>query len=210
MKNCIFGRKHSNMNDSQKVDAFIAKQTKWKDKLQQLRALFQKTELKEEVKWGKPTYTLDGKLVAAIADFKNHMALWFHQGIFLKDKHHKLVNAQEGVTKALRQWRFEEEDEIDSILILHYIEEAIANAKAGKEMKPVKKKEVSTPEILKNAMAKDSILKESYNKLTPGRQREYAEYIGEAKREATQQIRLKKCSEMIKQGVGVHDKYKNC
>lgn len=198
------------MTDSQKVDAFLAKQTKWKEKLQQLREVFQKTELKEEVKWGKPTYTLDGKMVAAMADFKNHMALWFHQGVFLKDKHNKLINAQEGITKALRQWRFEEEDEIDSELILQYIEEAIVNAKAGKEIKPVKKKEVSIPDIFRNAMAKDKILKESYNNLTPGKQREYAEYIGEAKREVTQQNRLEKCSGMIKQGVGLHDKYKNC
>jgi uncharacterized protein YdeI (YjbR/CyaY-like superfamily) len=74
-------------------------------------------------------------------------------------------------------------------------------------MKPVKKKEVSIPDIFKDAMAKDKILKESYKKLTPDRQREYAEYIGEAKREATQQSRLKKCGDMIKQGIGLHDKY---
>ena len=98
-------KKQSKRDDSQKIDAFIAKQTKWKEKLQQLRAVFQKTELKEEVKWGKPTYTLNGKMVAAMADFKNHIALWFHQGVFLKDKQKKLINAQEGVTKALRQWR---------------------------------------------------------------------------------------------------------
>lgn len=196
------------MTDSQKVDAFIAKQTKWKEKLQQLRAVFQKTELKEEVKWGKPTYTLNGKMVAAMADFKNHMALWFHQGVFLKDKQNKLINAQEGVTKALRQWRFEEEDEIDSALVLEYINEAIANAAAGKEIKPVKKMEVSIPSILKNAFANDKNLQKSFNDLTPGRQREYAEYIGDAKREATQQNRLEKCSEMIKRGVGLNDKYK--
>lgn len=198
------------MNDSQKVDAFIATRTKWKEKLIQLRTVFQKTELKEEVKWGKPTYTIDGKMVVAMSDFKNHMALWFHQGVFLKDPQNKLINAQEGVTKALRQWRFEEDDKIEPKIVLKYVEEAIANAKAGKEMKPVKKKKVIIPEIFKNAMAKDKLLKESYNKLTPGRQREYAEHISEAKREATQQSRLEKCSKMIKQGVGLHDKYKNC
>lgn len=196
------------MTDSQKVDSFIENQKQWKEKLQQLREVFQKTELKEEVKWGKPTYTLNGKMVAAMADFKNHMALWFHQGVFLKDKHKKLINAQEGVTKALRQWRFEKEDTIDSKLVLEYIEEAIANSKAGKELKKAVKKNVSIPEILKKVLEGDTILKESYQKLTPGKQREYAEYIGEAKREATQQSRLEKCSEMIKQGVGLHDKYK--
>lgn len=198
------------MTDSQKVDAFIAKQTKWKEKLQQLRTVFKKTELKEEVKWGKPTYTLDGKMVAAMADFKNHMALWFHQGVFLKDKHKKLINAQEGVTKALRQWRFEEEDEIDSNLVLEYIKEAIANASAGKEVKKAVKKEVSIPQIFKCALAEDIDFQKSFESLTPGKQREYAQYIGEAKREATQESRLKKCRELIKKGVGLNDKYKNC
>jgi uncharacterized protein YdeI (YjbR/CyaY-like superfamily) len=198
------------MDDSQKIDAFIAKQTKWKEKLQQLRAVFQKTELKEEVKWGKPTYTLDGKLVAAMADFKNHMALWFHQGVFLKDKHKKLINAQEGVTKALRQWRFEEEDEIDSALVLEYVNEAIANSKAGKELKKSPKKPVEIPSLLKEAFKSDKQLSETFSALSPSCQREYAEYIAEAKQEKTKLSRLEKCIPMIKDKKGLHDKYKNC
>ena len=121
---------------------------KWKEELQMLREIILQTELKEEVKWGKPTYTLDGKLVVGMADFKNHMALWFHQGLFLKDKHQKLINAQEGVTKALRQWRFEKGDEIDPDIVMEYVEEAIANCKAGKELKPLRKKEVVIPPLL--------------------------------------------------------------
>lgn len=39
------------MTDSEKVNIFIHKQTKWKDKLQLLRSVIQQTELKEEVKW---------------------------------------------------------------------------------------------------------------------------------------------------------------
>ncbi len=203
-------KKTKSMTDSQKVDAYIAKQTKWKEKLQQLRVLFKNTELTEEVKWGKPTYTLNGKMVAAMSDFKNHMALWFHQGVFLMDKQEKLINAQEGVTKALRQWRFEEEDEIDSTLVLEYINEAIANSKAGKELKKAVKKEVSLPEIFQKALSEDKNLQKSFYALTPGRQREYAEYIDEAKREVTQQTRLEKSRELIKMGVGLNDKYRNC
>ncbi|MEM0517058.1 YdeI/OmpD-associated family protein [Aequorivita flava] len=169
-----------------------------------------KTELKEKLKWGKPTYTLNGKLIVGMAEFKNHMALWFHQGVFLKDPHHKLINAQEGVTKALRQWRIEPDDTIDSKIVLEYVEEAIANSKAGKEVKPVRGKSVVIPEILKNAFENDATLKANFQKLTPGKQREYSQYIAEAKREATQQSRLQKSIPMIKKGVGLHDKYKNC
>ena len=197
------------MTDSQKVDAFIAKQTKWKEKLQQLRVVFQKTELKEEVKWGKPTYTLNGKMVAAMAEFKNHLALWFHQGVFLKDKHKKLINAQVGVTKALRQWRFEEEDEIDSKLVLEYINEAIANSKAGKELKKSPKKPVEIPSLLKDAFKSDKQLFEKFSALSPSCQREYAENIAEAKQEKTKLRRLEKCIPMIKEKKGLNDKYKN-
>ena len=198
------------MNDSKRVDDFIYKQTKWKEELQMLREIILQTELKEEVKWGKPTYTLDGKLVVGMADFKNHMALWFHQGLFLKDKHQKLINAQEGVTKALRQWRFEKGDEIDPDIVMEYVEEAIANCKAGKELKPLRKKEVVIPPLLEDAFKKDVTLKKHFQKLTPGKQREYAQHIAHAKREVTQQGRLEKCIPMIKNGVGLHDKYKNC
>ena len=198
------------MTDSAKVDVFIEKQTQWKKKLQQLREIILKTELKEEVKWGKPTYTLNGKMIVGMAEFKNHMALWFHQGVFLKDPHNKLVNAQEGVTKALRQWRIEPEDEIDTKIVLEYVKEAIANSKAGKELKPVRKKGVSIPPLLKQAFDNDDKLKECFNKLTAGKQREYAEYIAQAKREQTQQSRLEKCIPMIHKGGGLHDKYKNC
>lgn len=196
------------MTDSQKIDAFIAKQTKWKEKLEKLREILLQTDLKEELKWGKPTYTLNGKLVVGMAEFKNHMALWFHQGVFLKDKHNKLINAKEA--KALRQWRFEENDKIEQKIVLEYVGEAIANCKAGKELKPVQKKGVSIPPLLDEAFKKDTTLKEHFQKLTPGKQREYAEYITEAKQEKTKLSRLEKCMPMIKNGVGLHDKYKNC
>ena len=47
-----------------------------------------------------------------------------------KDKQKKLINAQEGVTKALRQWRFSSVDEIVPELIKAYIHEAINNQQA--------------------------------------------------------------------------------
>ena len=198
------------MNDSQKVDLYIDKHAKWSQKLTAIREVFHNTELLEEVKWGSPTYTLNGKLVAGIAAFKNHMAIWFHQGVFLKDEHGKLVNAQEGKTKALRQWRIEEGDSINSMMVSNYIQEAIENCIAGKEIKPERKKGVVIPSLLQKAFNKDASLKSHFEQLSPGKQREYANHISEAKREATKVSRLEKCSPMIKAGVGLHDKYKNC
>ena len=198
------------MTDSEKVSAYIDKHQRWGSQLQQLRNIFQQSDLLEEVKWGSPTYTMNGKLVAGYAAFKNHYAIWFHQGVFLKDPNKKLINAQEGKTKALRQWKFTEGDAINDEMVLKYIREATENSLAGKELKPQKKKSVALPEIMKQAMAKDTTFKSAFEKLTPGRQREYSEYIGSAKREATQLSRMEKITPMILEGKGLNDQYRNC
>ncbi len=198
------------MTTVKKVSDYIKKHERWSEQLTQLREIFQRTELLEEVKWGSPTYTLNGKIIAGLGAFKNHFGIWCHQGVFLKDRHNKLVNAQEGKTKALRQWKFVEGDPIEPEIVAQYIQEAIENSLAGKEVKPERKKGVVIPELLKQAIAGNPKLKEAFHALTPGKQREYAEYIGSAKREATKESRLEKISPMILEGIGLYDKYKNC
>ena len=75
------------MTDSKKIDNYIERHSKWSNELTTLRRIFNKTELQEEVKWSVPAYTINGSLVAGLGAFKNHYAIWFHQGFFLKDKH---------------------------------------------------------------------------------------------------------------------------
>lgn len=198
------------MTEAKKIDAYIKKHAQWSNELTEIRTIFGSTELKEEVKWGSPTYTHDGKLIAGMAAFKNHLGIWFHQGVFLKDTKKKLINAQEGVTRALRQWRLEKGDTIEGDLILSYIEEAIQNSIEGKEIKPQRKSGVNIPPILQSALKQDTKLESAFKGLTPGKQREYADHVGSAKREETRISRLEKSIPMIMEGKGLHDKYKNC
>lgn len=198
------------MREADKLAAFFERQFQWKIELEELRRIFKQTELEEEIKWGCPTYTLDGKLVAGFAAFKNHYAIWFYQGIFLKDAHQKLHNAQEGKTKALRQWKFIKGDPLPQAIILAYIQESIENTKAGKQLKPTRSKTVVIPPILKNTLAADKALESSFQSLTPGRQKEYAVYIESAKKEETQKSRIASIIPLILRGSGLNDKYKNC
>ena len=199
------------MSVSEKVEHYIAKHPKWSATLHELRAILNSTELTEAVKWGAPAYLLDKKILVGLGAFKNHMGIWFHQGVFLKYAANKLMNAQEEKTKAMRQWRFVEGDVVDKKLVLQYLEETIANCKAGKEIKPVRaKKTLPLPEMLQVTFTKNSDFKKAFDTLTPGKQREYVEHIATAKREATQHSRLEKIIPMVKEGKGLHDKYKNC
>jgi uncharacterized protein YdeI (YjbR/CyaY-like superfamily) len=179
----------------------------WIEELELLRAILVKTQLEVATKWGGEVYTFNGKNVVGIGGFKNYFTIWFFNGVFLQDPKKVLVNAQEGVTKALRQWRFYSKDDIDEKLILTYIHEAIENEKLGKKLAPVKKETILSDFFQKELHA-DLELKKGFEKLTPGRQREYLEYIDTAKREETKIARMDKIKPMIISGFGLHDKYK--
>ena len=96
----------------------------WATELEILQDIISKTNLVETIKWGMSVYTYNGKNIVGITGFKNHFAIWFYKGVDLKDNGKVLVNAQEGITKSLRQWRFTSKSEINEKLILEYIEEA--------------------------------------------------------------------------------------
>lgn len=195
------------MADKKTVDEFISKSPKWKKGLTHLRNLVSQTELEETIKWGQPTYTINNKNVLAIGAFKEHFGIWFFNGALLNDPDGHLHNAQEGKTKALRQMQFSSFDEMDDKMIKGFIHQAIGNQKAGKEVKIDINREANIPPLLDKAFSEDKSLKSHFDKLTPGRQREYAEYITTAKQDTTKQRRLDKIIPMIKKGVGMNDKY---
>ncbi len=189
------------------VEEYFDDNPEYRAELEQLRSILNSTELVETVKWGIPTYTINNKNVAGIGAFKSYVGVWFFNGVFMKDPAKKLINAQEGKTKGMRQWRFENATEIDEKLIVSYLEEAIQNQKDGKEVKP-EKKPLIIPDELKEALASDAQLSELFDQLSLTNRRDYAEHIAEAKREETKQKRLEKIIPMIREGVGLNDKYK--
>jgi uncharacterized protein YdeI (YjbR/CyaY-like superfamily) len=198
------------MKRAASVEEYITSGGDWKESLALLRKLFESTILEETVKWGMPVYTLNNKNVAGFSAFKSWCGIWFYQGVFLKDEEGVLINAQEGTTKALRQWRFKSSQEIKNHrdAILAYLEEAIRNQEKGKEIKPDRNKPLEIPGELERAFSHDPALKDIFNLLSLSKRREYAEHVGSAKREETRQQRLEKVIPMIFEGIGLSDKYR--
>ena len=198
------------MSKINSVEEYIEANSHFSEALILLREIITSTELDETLKWSAPVYTINNKNVLGLGAFKNHFGIWFFNGVFLKDEKQLLTNAQEK-TKALRQMRFESFSEIDKNTVLVYVKEAIENQILGKELKPEKKgKTIIIPKELNDVFKKDTLLKDSFQNLTPFKQREYADYIDTAKRVETKQARLEKIIPMIFKGIGLNDKYKNC
>jgi uncharacterized protein YdeI (YjbR/CyaY-like superfamily) len=193
-----------------KVDEYIGKKANdWqRPLLETFRKCMLDCGLKEEIKWGAPTYTHHGN-VAGFSAFKNHCGIWFFEGAILKDKAKVLLNAQKGKTQALRQWRFVEGDSVDEKLMKEYISEAALNMEKGVKTRK-KNVEVVLPDLLKHALDSEPETMKLFHSLAPSKRRDYAEHISGAKQEATQLRRLEKSMRLIREGKGLHDKYKNC
>lgn len=186
----------------------LLNEEKWIEELLLIKSIIEKAALEISIKWGAEVFTYNGKNIVSFGGFKNYFAIWFYNGVFLKDPYKVLINAQEGITKSLRQWRFTSGSEIDERKILEYINEAIELEQKGLKIKADKFKTVLPPQLLTDALNKDATLKTAFENLSHGKQKEFINYLLDAKQEKTKFIRLEKIIPMILNGVGLNDKYK--
>jgi uncharacterized protein YdeI (YjbR/CyaY-like superfamily) len=88
------------------------------------------------------------------------------------------------------------------------VNEAINNQKLGKELEIERNKKIEIPEELQLQFEKDKLLKSAFELFTPGKQREFIEYVSEAKRTATKHSRVQKIIPLIHENIGLNDKYR--
>ena len=88
----------------------MAYQARWEAEIAAMRRVLGGLAMKEECKWGKPTYTVDGKNIVIMQGFKEYFALGFFQGALLKDPKKVLVRL--GQVHAGRVMKFTSAKEI--------------------------------------------------------------------------------------------------
>lgn len=190
------------------VDQFIKTAGFFQDELIRLREILNSMDLEECVKWSFPCYVHAGQNIVGLGGFKSYFGLWFFQGALLEDKQQVLINAQDGKTKAMRQWRMKSAKEIKPRFIRAYVKEAMLLAEQGKSIKTDRAKALIVPSQLKEALSQNEKAQAAFDALTKGRQRDYADYISEAKREETKAKRLERIMPMIVAGKGLNDRYR--
>jgi len=179
----------------------MAYRERWRAEIAELQRILSGFDLKEERKWGKPCYTMDGKNVVIIQGFKEYCALGFFQGALLEDPKKLLV--QLGQVQAGRVMKFTGAEEIaaKAAIIKAYVREAMAAAKAGLKVE-TKAPELPVPEELQEKFRGDPKFKRAFEALTPGRQRGYLFHFAGAKQSATRTARIEKAMPAIFAGRG--------
>jgi uncharacterized protein YdeI (YjbR/CyaY-like superfamily) len=185
----------------------MAYRERWKAEIAAMRRVLSGLPMKEECKWGKPTYTVDGKNVVIMQGFKEYFGLGFFQGALLKDP--KKVLVQLGQVHAGRVMKFTSVKDImaKAATITAYVREAIAVEKAGLRMEPRKTADLPVPDELTQRFRKDPRFKRAFEALTPGRQRSYLYHFGAAKQSATRVARIEKAMPAIFEGRGFLERH---
>jgi len=180
----------------------MAYRERWKAEIAAMQKVLAGLGMTEECKWGKPTYTVDGKNVVILQGFKEYVALGFFQGALLKDPENVLV--QLGQVQAARVMKFTSTKEItaNAATIKAYVREAIAVEKAGLRVKPKKTSDFPVPAELTERFKRDPRFKRAFEALTPGRQRSYLYHFAAAKQSATRTARIEKAMPAIFEGKG--------
>lgn len=189
-----------------KVDWFFTKATKWQNEYEKLRTILLECDLIEELKWGQPCYTFEKNNIVLIHGFKDYCAFLFFKGALLKDSKDILVQQTENVQVA-RQIRFTNVQQIVKMksVLKKYIYEAIEVEEKGLKVDLKKTTEFKMPEEFQQKLKENRTLKKAFDELTPGRQRGYLLYFGQAKQSKTRQSRIEKYMGQILEGKGLED-----
>ena len=185
-----------------RVDVYIAKSADFAQPiLTRIRKLIHAAcpDARETIKWNSPFYEHKGILVAAPA-FKKHCALIFWKGKLFLGK-------ERGRLRRLASLADLQDDKI----LTGYIRKAVEFNEAGVKIprpKPTAKKELAVPEYFQAALKSNKKALAAFAKFSPSHQREYVQWIAEAKRDETRTKRVKTAVKLIAGGKSRNWKYK--
>jgi uncharacterized protein YdeI (YjbR/CyaY-like superfamily) len=189
------------------VDPWFAKAARWQAEVAKLREILLGCDLTEELKWGKPTYTLDGANIVLIMPLKETCTLLFIKGALLKDPEGLLVQPTKE-SQAQRQMRFATTAEITQMrtAIRGYVRQAVEVEQAGLKVEFRKSSNLVYPKEFQDELDRNTALREAFHALTPGRQRRYHLHFTGAKLAATRESRVEKAIPLILDGLGLDDR----
>ena len=200
-----------------KIDAYVAKAAPFAQPiLAHLRALVHKAcpDVEEDVKWGRPFFVHGGTILCNISAFKAHCSFGFWGAEIGK------ALVQDGV---VREGGMGSLGKIASLKdlppdkkLVGYIRQAAALIESGlgdnrivaaRRVVKAPKPPIEVPEEFTAALWRDRKAAAAYAAFSPSCQREYAQWIADAKRPETRARRIAQAVEWIAEGKQRNRKY---
>ncbi len=198
------------MTRDPRIDAYIAKAAPFaRPILDHVRSRVHAAapEAEETMKWSAPAFTVDGKILLMMAAFKAHAALNFWRGQEIGD----------GSPKAGAMGQFGKLTSVDDLPadadLDALIRQAAALARTAPAPRKAKHEPKSAPGMhpdFARALAANPKAKAVLDAFPPSAQRDYLEWISEAKQDSTRAKRIATAVEWLAEGKRRHWKYQNC
>jgi uncharacterized protein YdeI (YjbR/CyaY-like superfamily) len=195
-----------------RVDAYIAQAAPFAQPL--LAALREGVHsahpgIEESIKWRMPFFTYGGHPLANMAAFKAHATFGFWQG--------DQVTGSAGSGEAMGQFGrltcaadLPAKAQLKAMVrqAIALIEAGAPSRRTGRSAEPKPPTEV--PDFLREALNRHPQAGANFDAFPPGQQREYVEWLTEAKRVETRDKRLAQAVEWLAEGKRRNWKYENC
>lgn len=193
---------------NKQFDAYIAKSPDWAQPiLTSLRATVHEVcpDVEEELKWSAPTFVHHGIMCGMVA-FKEYATFHFWKGELVTGT----ALGADGMGAAAQFGRMRSVKDLPpKKQLAAYIKKAMQlNEEGVKVVRPTKKRPtLEMPEYFMAAIRKNRKALAGYEKLSPSRQRDYIEWIIDAKTEPTRDKRVVQAVEWMAEGKSRNWKY---
>jgi len=164
-------------------------------------------DCEETLKWSSPSFIYKGKILAGFAAFKAHATFGYWSGS-------QVIDTSDKQATAMGQFgRLPAMDDLPSRAdLIELTHKAMGLIDDG--VKPVRNKTVkapfTVPQDLRAAIDAVPAARSTFDGFPPSCQREYVEWVTEAKREETRSKRLAQTVEWLAEGKRRNWKYENC
>ena len=190
-----------------RVDAYIAKAPDFAQPiLQHLRAVVHTAcpEVEESIKWSCPHFLYQGKLLCSMAAFKQHCAFHFWHGKEVVGETDKEGMGQFGKLTSVKALPTKKG-------LVAYVRKAMTLREAGTTRRrnaSVSKLPLKVPDDFAARLKKHAAARKAFDAFSPSAQREYVDWITEAKTDATREKRIVTSLEWLAEGKHRNWKYR--
>jgi uncharacterized protein YdeI (YjbR/CyaY-like superfamily) len=193
-----------------RIDAYIAKAAPFAQPIlahvrDRVRAVL--PDVEETLKWGAPSFVLEGKILLMMAAFKAHAALNFWRGQELRGEQAS-ADAMGQFGKLASVDDLPADAELDTLIL--QAAELTRSAPAPRKPKHAPKPAPTLHPEFAAALAAAPRAKAVLDGFPPSAQRDYLEWISDAKQDATRHKRIATAVEWLSEGKRRMWKYESC
>lgn len=192
-----------------RIDAYIAKSADFaKPILKHLRKAVHAgcANVEETMKWSMPHFDYKG-VMCGMAAFKEHCAFGFWKEALIFERPEAAEKGGMGSFGCITSLA----DLPSEKRLIQYVKKAAALNEAGiktpRQTQPKKRDPLEVPDYFSAALKKNARARKTFENFPPSEQREYLEWVTEAKREETRRERLATSIEWLADGKPRHWKY---